>query len=135
MSKILGGQGMIKSYFKLVLFQGSFISPLHPETLSSLPTDIHMHKITVQMPATICKFHQSHLSQNQHIPSLPYFSPNKLSPAPCQNSRTSADLLPQIQYLFSVVKSVSVLNWNVLSTGEMFMHLHLMHSFKSLQGI
>lgn len=55
--------------------------------LSSLPTDVHMHTFTVQMPATICMLHLPHLSPNQHNPTLPHFSQNKLSPPACQNSR------------------------------------------------
>lgn len=79
-------------YFMLILFQGSFTSPIQLETLSSLPADIRMHTLPIQMPATTCMLHLSHLSPSQHNPCLPHFSQNKLSPPPCQNSRETRGL-------------------------------------------
>lgn len=99
------------------------------------------HTLTVQMPATICMLHLPHLLPNQHKPSPSHFSHNKLSFSSFLtklqgNTRTKVPpscLGFSASCHFITLKSVSALNWNVLSTGEVFMHLHLLCSFKSLQ--
>lgn len=115
-----------------------YFMALSPLPLIFSSTNINMHTLTILTPATICKLHLPYLfiysqSSIAHFSLISAFSLQKLQ----GNTRTEVQpscLRSSASCHSSTVKRVSVLNWNMLSTGEKFMCLHLMFFFKTLQS-
>lgn len=122
---------------KLLLCTGPFSGLLHiSHSVWDFVFSSHRHTwaYTVQTPATICILHLPYLPPNQHNPTFLHFRQNNLPPPPQKNGPKCRLPASAPVPLTTPVKSVSALGWNMSSTGEMFTHLNLLCSFKSLQS-
>lgn len=118
----------------------------------SLPLPFSFHTVFCSHSHTHGHISNLNAHHNLHVPSIAFiskpanpsllhFHDRKLSPPCCQNSRKTPRTKSSCLRLnaschssTNTVTSISALTWNMLSTGKIFMHLHLMSSCKSLHS-